>query len=72
MKTYEIAMLLRTFAARLIPVVDLQTDKDADAVVSLLKKYVALEHPAKGVWKGGSAPFKHPCQNRPEPKAPGK
>lgn len=32
---------------------ELYTDKSDDAVQDLLKKYVALEHPAKGTWKPG-------------------
>ena len=51
---------------------ELHTDKSADAVIDLLKKYVALDHEAKGAWPGGKPPFKHPCPDRPAPKAPGK
>lgn len=51
---------------------ELYVDKSDDAVVELLKKYVALEHPAKGKWEQGQPPFKHPCAKRPKPIAPGK
>ncbi|HYE99739.1 MAG TPA: DUF1028 domain-containing protein [Planctomycetota bacterium] len=43
---------------------DLQVDKDADAVVALHKRYAELDHPAKGEW--GKAPYKHPCPDRPQ------
>ena len=36
----------------------------ADAVVDLLKKYIQLDHPAKGQAKIGRTPFQHPCKNR--------
>jgi uncharacterized Ntn-hydrolase superfamily protein len=49
---------------------DLHVDKSDDAVVELAKKYAELEHEAKGAWPGGKLPFKHPCQDRPTPKAP--
>lgn len=51
---------------------DLHVDKSTDAVIDLYKQYVELKHEAKGDWPGGQPPFKHPCPNRPEPKAPGK
>jgi len=41
---------------------ELYTDKSDDAVADLLKKYVATNHAAKGTWKPGQPPFKHPCQ----------
>lgn len=50
---------------------ELHVDKSKDAVLDLLKKYNALNHPAKGQWKPGRPPYKHPCPNRPQPKAPG-
>lgn len=50
---------------------DLHVDKSADAVIDLAKLYAELKHEAKGDWPGGQAPFKHPCPNRPAPKAPG-
>ena len=40
-------------------------DKSDDAVVDLLRKYVATAHPAKGKWPGGRPPFRHPCPDRP-------
>ena len=49
---------------------ELQTDKSEDAVIDLLKKYVELDHDAKGNWPGGDIPFQHPCDDRPVPKAP--
>jgi len=48
----------------------LHVDKSDDAVVELLKKYVATRHEAKGSWKGGQAPFRHPCPDRPKLKKP--
>ena len=48
----------------------LHVDKSDDAVVELLKKYVATRHEAKGAWKGGQAPFRHPCPDRPKLKKP--
>ena len=49
---------------------ELQIKKSDDAVIDLLKQYVASDHPAKGTWRGGQKPFLHPCPNRPTPKAP--
>jgi uncharacterized Ntn-hydrolase superfamily protein len=49
---------------------ELQTDASEDAVIDLLKKYVESDHEAKGDWKGGDIPFKHPCEARPKPVAP--
>jgi uncharacterized Ntn-hydrolase superfamily protein len=43
---------------------DLHVDKSDDAVVDLARKYVELEHEAKGDWRGGKAPFEHPCPKR--------
>lgn len=43
---------------------ELYTDKSDDAVMELLKKYVELEHAAKGNWELGQPPFKHPCPRR--------
>lgn len=48
---------------------ELQTDKSDDAVIDLLKKYVELDHAAKGAWPGGQAPFRHPCPSRKDAKA---
>ena len=39
-------------------------DKSADAVIDLAKKYAALDHQAKGLWRGGRLPFEHPCPDR--------
>jgi uncharacterized Ntn-hydrolase superfamily protein len=51
---------------------ELHVDRSDDAVIELLKQYVELKHDAKGDWPGGQPPFKHPCPDRPKPKAPGK
>ncbi len=48
----------------------LQVDKSDDAVIELARKYARLQHQAKGDWPGGKLPFRHPCQDRPEPKPP--
>jgi uncharacterized Ntn-hydrolase superfamily protein len=50
---------------------DLHVDEHDDAVVELLRRYVEMEHEAKGDWPGGKPPFKHPCPGRPESKNPG-
>jgi uncharacterized Ntn-hydrolase superfamily protein len=42
---------------------DLHVDNDADAVVTLHKKYVESDHDARGDW--GKKPYVHPCPNRP-------
>jgi uncharacterized Ntn-hydrolase superfamily protein len=49
---------------------ELQVDKSDDAVLELAKKYVELEHEAKGEWSKGKTPWQHPCPERPEPKRP--
>src|SRR5262245_37882372 len=49
---------------------DLHVDKSKDAVIELAERYAELKHDAKGEWEGGKTPFKHPCPNRPAPKAP--
>ena len=43
---------------------ELHVDKSDDAVVELLRNYVATDHAAKGKWKGGRPPFRHPCPDR--------
>jgi len=43
---------------------ELYVDKSDDAVVDLAKKYAALEHQAKGQWRGGKLPFRHPSRER--------
>jgi uncharacterized Ntn-hydrolase superfamily protein len=43
---------------------DLQVDKNNDAVIELAKKYAELKHDAKGDWAGGKTPFEHPCPKR--------
>jgi uncharacterized Ntn-hydrolase superfamily protein len=40
---------------------ELYTDQSTDAVVDLLRNYAALNHEAKGDWRGGQLPFQHPC-----------
>lgn len=49
---------------------ELYVDRSDDAVIELARKYAALEHEAKGSWRGGKLPFEHPCVNRPEPRPP--
>ena len=49
---------------------ELYVDESDDAVIELARKYAALEHEAKGDWRGGKLPFEHPCADRPEPVAP--
>jgi uncharacterized Ntn-hydrolase superfamily protein len=51
---------------------DLHVDRSKDAVIDLAKQYAELKHDAKGSWPGAQLPFKHPCPDRPTPKAPGK
>ncbi|MEE3285221.1 MAG: DUF1028 domain-containing protein [Planctomycetota bacterium] len=46
----------------------MHVDKSDDAVVDLLRKYVATDHAAKGKWPGGRPPFRHPCPDRPRLK----
>lgn len=46
---------------------ELYVDKSDDAVIDLAKKYAALNHEAKGAWRGGKLPFEHPCADRVEP-----
>ncbi len=43
---------------------ELYVDKSDDAVVDLAEKYAALEHQAKGQWRGSRLPFKHPSRER--------
>lgn len=49
---------------------NLQVDESDDAVMELAKKYVELEHDAKGEWSKANSPWEHPCPKRPEPKRP--
>jgi uncharacterized Ntn-hydrolase superfamily protein len=51
---------------------EFHVDRSDDAVIELAKQYAGLTHDAKGSWAGGQLPFKHPCPDRPKPKAPGK
>jgi uncharacterized Ntn-hydrolase superfamily protein len=44
---------------------ELYVDESGDAVIDLARQYAALKHEAKGAWRGGKLPFKHPCQDRP-------
>ncbi len=44
---------------------ELYVDESDDAVIELAKKYAELDHDAKGPWRGGKAPFVHPCPQRP-------
>ena len=43
---------------------ELYVDESDDSVIELAKKYAALEHEAKGSWRGGRLPFQHPAQAR--------
>jgi uncharacterized Ntn-hydrolase superfamily protein len=46
---------------------ELYVDKSDDAVIDLAKKYAALNHQAKGAWRGGKLPFDNPRPGRTEP-----
>jgi uncharacterized Ntn-hydrolase superfamily protein len=46
----------------------LRVDKSDDAVLELARKYVELEHEAKGAWSSGKSPWQHPCPDRPQTK----
>ncbi len=49
---------------------ELHVDQSDDAVIDLLKKYVAIDHSAKGEWEAAKKPFCHPCQeSKKAPKA---
>lgn len=45
---------------------ELYVDESDHAVIDLLNKYVETNHPAKGSWKHGRLPFRHPCPNATE------
>ena len=47
---------------------ELQVDKNDDAVIALARKYAELEHAAKG--NPAASEFKHPCVDRKPPVAP--
>ena len=47
---------------------ELQVDRSDDAVIELAKQYAELKHDAKGEWRGGRLPFKHPCPNQSAPE----
>jgi uncharacterized Ntn-hydrolase superfamily protein len=49
---------------------NLHTDNSDDAEMELAKKYIDTEHAAKGEWAKANTPWKNPCPDRPEPKAP--
>jgi uncharacterized Ntn-hydrolase superfamily protein len=49
---------------------NLQVDGSDDAVMELAKKYVELEHDAKGAWSKGKTPWQNPCPKRPDSKPP--
>jgi uncharacterized Ntn-hydrolase superfamily protein len=49
---------------------NLQVDRSDDAVLELARKYVELEHEAKGAWSQTTMPWQHPCPKRPDPKPP--
>lgn len=45
---------------------ELYIDESDDAVIDLLKRYVEMDHPAKGTWAASQKPFRHPCEERPK------
>ena len=45
---------------------ELYVDKSDNAVIDLAKKYAALNHEAKGSWRGGKLPFEFPNPKKPE------
>jgi uncharacterized Ntn-hydrolase superfamily protein len=47
---------------------ELQVDKNDDAVIELARRYAQLEHSAKG--QAGAQEFVHPCTDRKPPVAP--
>ncbi len=49
---------------------DLRVDDSQDAVLDLARKYVELQHDAKGRWSDDKRPWQHPCPRRPELKPP--
>ena len=49
---------------------ELYTDQSQDAVVDLLRKYAELKHEAKGNWRGGQLPFRHPSDVPENGKSP--
>ena len=49
---------------------ELYVDKSDDAVLDLAGKYAALEHEAKGAWRGGRLPFENTFADKADP--PGK
>jgi uncharacterized Ntn-hydrolase superfamily protein len=51
---------------------ELYVDRSNDAVLDLARNYAELKHDAKGSWAGGQMPFRHPCPDRPQPRAPQK
>jgi uncharacterized Ntn-hydrolase superfamily protein len=46
---------------------ELYIDESDNAVVELLKRYIAMEHPAQGTWTAAQRPIRHPCEDRLEP-----
>ncbi len=49
---------------------DQRVDRSDDAVLDLARRYVELEHEAKGAWSEDKVPWQHPCEQRREPKPP--
>ncbi len=43
---------------------DERVDKSDDAVLELARRYVELEHAAKGDWSASQRPWRHPCPER--------
>jgi uncharacterized Ntn-hydrolase superfamily protein len=52
------------------PWLELRVDASDDAVIELARKYVELEHDAKGPWSARHTPWQNPCPDRGEPKPP--
>jgi len=46
---------------------ELYVDKSDDAVIDLAKQYAALDHEAKGAWRGGRLPFENHRPGKTEP-----
>ena len=50
---------------------ELYVDKSDDAVMELAREYAEMQHEAKGEWRGGKLPFKHPGLQEPESEPDG-
>ena len=49
---------------------ELYIDESENAVIDLMKRYVEIDHPAKGAWAAAQKPFRHPCEDRQESTKP--